>query len=362
MTARSSLKGRSSRFATAALAAVAALSFAGGEALATSPTPASGQLWSPNQLVQYRWKEGDEPPTWMRAAVNFAAHDSNASRASNAAVLAQSDGGTSWIGYTADIPTTWAIGYTIGNAPAAFNMRLRPQGYPLDWGTLRWCQFYDSPPTGCYDAEMIALHELGHAQTLDHADETNVTDWTDTVMHAAPKTKAKAGWNAHEFGRCDVARLQIRYQPLDSTTPYSTCLDLNTQLSLSASASSAGYNSTITLTARLKVADDAIYPTLASDPLSARKVTLQQRAVGGASWTTVGAMSLLDYNGRYVKTITVTDTYDYRAVFATPGNEGLEGSTSLVVRVTVYPGGGCAAPGSLPQAGGAMRPCQEGAT
>ena len=140
MTAVVSLKRRSSRFATASLAAVAALSIAGGEALATSPTPASGPRWSPNQLVQYRWREGDEPPSWMRVAVNAAAHDSNDSRASNAAVLAQSDGGTSWIGYTGDIPTTWAIGYTNTNAPTSFTMRLRPQGYPLDWGTLRWCQ------------------------------------------------------------------------------------------------------------------------------------------------------------------------------------------------------------------------------
>ena len=208
---------------------------------------------------------------------------------------------------------------------------------------------------------MIALHELGHAQTLGHADETDVTDWTDTVMHAAPKTRAKAGWNAHEFGRCDVARLQIRYEPQDSTTPYSTCLDLNTQLSLSASASNAGYNSTITLTAKLTVADDAIYPTLASQPLAVRKVTLQQRPVGGASWTNVGAMSSSDNSGRYVKTVTITDDYDYRAVFTKPGNEGLQGSTSLTVRVTVYYYGGCASPGSLPADSGSMYPCQEGA-
>ena len=32
-----------------------------------------------------------------------------------------------------------------------------------------------SPPTGCYDAEMIALHEFGHVQTLDHPDDADVT-------------------------------------------------------------------------------------------------------------------------------------------------------------------------------------------
>ena len=59
----------------------------GGAVQATSPTPASGPTWAPNQRVEYRWKAGSEPPTWMRAAVNAAASDSNSSRASRAAVL-----------------------------------------------------------------------------------------------------------------------------------------------------------------------------------------------------------------------------------------------------------------------------------
>src|SRR5690242_7303707 len=199
------------------------LAVSNGQAAATPPTPADGQVWNQNQRVTFRWHQGDEPPTWMRSAINAAANDSNDSRDAKAAVLSQSDSGASWIGYTGDVPTTWAIGYTVGNIPNSFTMRLRPQGYPLDWGTLRWCQAYDTPPSGCYDAEMIALHEFGHVQTLDHPDDADVTNWTDTVMHWAPKTKAKAGWNQHEFGPCDVARLQIRYEPLTSSTRISTC-------------------------------------------------------------------------------------------------------------------------------------------
>ena len=88
-----------------------------GEASATPPSPASGQIWNPNQHVTYRWHEGDEPPAWMRSAINAAANDSNDSRDSKAAVLSQSDSGASWIGYTGDIPTTWAIGYTIRSIP-----------------------------------------------------------------------------------------------------------------------------------------------------------------------------------------------------------------------------------------------------
>jgi hypothetical protein len=338
-----------------ALVSVAALA---GEASATPPTPASGVIWNANQRVTYRWRDGDEPPGWMQSAINAAAQDSNESRASRAAVLSQSDSGSSWIAYTGDIPTTYAIGYTIGYLPSYFTMRFRPQGYQLDWGTLRWCQFYDVAPTGCYDAETIALHELGHAHTLDHADDTQVTDWTDTVMHWAPKTKAKAGWNQHEFGRCDVARLQIRYQPLSASTLISTCLDLGTDLSLNASGSTVVYGNSATLTARLNVADDAIWPNLASDPLSARQITLQKRALGSSAWTSVGSMSVLDDNGRYTKTLTLYDTYDYRVVFSAPASEGLEASTSGIVRITVpSPGGECAYTKSIGGSHGQMYTC-----
>jgi hypothetical protein len=316
-------------------AVLALVTGAAGPVTATSPTPASGATWSANQLVEYRWKDAAEPPGWMRSAVNAAASDSNASRAARAAVFTHRDGAGSWIGYTADLPTTYAIGYAVRNVPDSFNIRLRPQGYMLDWGKLRWCQFYDSPPTGCYDAEMITLHEFGHIQTLGHANESDVTDWLDTIMHAAPKTKAKAGWNAHAFGRCDVARLQIRYRPLTPSTRYSTCLSMPTQLSIGASATSVASGANVAFTARLKVADDAVYPKLAGEPLDGRTVILQRRAPGASSWATVATMNAqYDDAGRYVKTVSVSATYDWRAKFATPSAEGLTGSTSSAARVT----------------------------
>ena len=327
-----------------------------GAATATSPTPASGTIWSPNQHVDYRWKEGSEPPSWMRAAVNAAAQDSDDSRAARAAILGYDSNASSWISYTADLPTNWAIGYTVRNVPGSFNMRLRPQGFALDWGNLRWCQFYDSPPNGCYDAEMVALHELGHAQTLGHADEADVTNWTDTVMHAAPKTKAKAGWNAHEFGRCDVARLQIRYEPLKSTTPYSTCLDLPTDLSLSASSSTIAYNGVLQLTARLTVDNSAAYASLAGNAIDGRHVTIQRRSPNASSWSTVGTMAALsDGAGRYQFNSRITSTYDWRAVFGSPSDEGLEGSSSTSVRVTVSYD--CSSTNSLVHRGPAYETC-----
>ena len=96
--------------------------------------------------------------------------------------------------------------------------------------------------------EMVTLHEFGHAQTLNHVDEADVDSYTDTVMHATGlRSKAKVGWNQHVFGRCDVARLQIRYEPLTTSTPISTCLDLPTDLTLSPGSGSVGYASAVTL-------------------------------------------------------------------------------------------------------------------
>jgi hypothetical protein len=345
------------RLVAAGLASLFALT-AAGEVSAGGPTPASGAVWNPNQRVTFRWKEGDEPPAWMRAAINAAADDSNDSRDSRAAVLSQSDTAASSIAYTGDMPTNWAVGYTVTNIPNSFTMRLRPQGYPLDWGNLRWCQFYDSPPTGCYDAEMIALHEFGHVQTLDHPDDADVDQWTDTVMHWAPKTKAKAGWNQHQFGPCDVARLQIRYEPQITSTAISTCLDLATNVSLSTSTSSAVSGGTVSLTARLKIADDAMWPLLASEPLAARQLILQRRVPGASTWSGIGSMTVLDDNGRYSRTLTPSNTYDYRVVFNGPSDEGLEGSTSLVVRVTVSSGGGeCGFTRPVPGAHGQFYTC-----
>lgn len=305
-------------------------------ASATPPTPASGAIWDSGQVVEYRWKDGNEPPSWMRGAINLAAQAATTTSRANSPVFSYRDGGPGWIGYTSDIPTSYAVGYAIRNVPDTYGIRLRPQGYVLDWGTLRWCQFYQSPPNGCYDAALIALHEFGHVLTLDHADDDLVTDWLDTVMHWAPKTRAKIGWNADEFGRCDVARLQLRYGARSASTPISTCLALPTALGLAATpAGAVDYGSTASLAASLRIDADSPAGALSGDPLSGRTVMLQRRPIGGMSWTDVSAMTQSDTGGRYVKTLTITAPYEYRARFDAPTAEGLGASTSPVVRISV---------------------------
>jgi hypothetical protein len=303
--------------------------------LADTPTPASGPTWAANQSVPYRWKSGIEPPNWLRPAINAAAQDSNNTRASRAAVFSYEAGATSWIGYTADIPTTYAVGYAVRNVPDSYNIRLRPHGTVLDWGTLKWCQFYDNPPNGCYDAELITLHEFGHVQTLGHVDESLGEPWLDSIMHAGPRTKAKIGWNEHRFGRCDVARLQIRYRALNASTPYSTCLSLDTSLTLSTSTTSVDYQGLVTFTANLSVSDSVSYARLQGEPLSGRTVLLQRRTPGTTSWTTHAQMAGTSTAGRYVYSITAATTYEWRARFARPDTEGLLAASSSVVKVSV---------------------------
>ena len=307
-------------------------------AAAALPTPASGVTWDRNQRVEYRWKEGSEPPAWARSAMSAAAADSNSSRKSKAAIFSYDSNGRAWLAYTDDLPTNWAIGYTVRSIPDSFTIRMRPHGTQLDWGTLRWCEFYDGePPNGCYDLEMVTLHEFGHAQTLGHVDEAQIDTYTDSLMHATGlRSKPKAGWNQHVFGRCDVARLQIRYEPLTTSTPISTCLDLATDLSLSPTTSGIAYGTSVTLTAKLKIDASTSYPILAGEPLTGRSVVLQRRALGSTAWATIGEMSAVtDNTGRYVKTMTLTTTYDWRAVFSAPGNEGLDGATSSISRLSV---------------------------
>lgn len=307
-----------------------------GSSLAATPTPASGATWADNQHVPYRWKSGSVPPDWLKPAINAAAADSNRSRASRAAAFSYDTGATSWIGYTADIPTTYAVGYAVRNVPDSYNIRLRPHGHVLDWGTLRWCQYWSSnPPNGCYDAELITLHEFGHVQTLGHVDESLGEPWLDSIMHAGPRTKAKIGWNEHDYGRCDVARLQIRYRALTASTPYSTCLALPTTSTLSASSTSVTSGTSVTFTATLHVSGAAQYAKLQGEPLDGRTVLLQRRLPGATSWTTHTQMGGTAVEGRYRSTISLTTTYEWRARFAKPSDEGLDASSSAVVKVTV---------------------------
>ena len=90
-------------------------------------------------------------------------------------------------------------------------MWFREQGHVFDWGSLKWCQSYASPPNGCFDVETIALDEFGHVESLDHhvnyADER---DYDDAVVQTVSRAKPQAGWNTHGFGTCDSRHAPAR--------------------------------------------------------------------------------------------------------------------------------------------------------
>jgi hypothetical protein len=316
---------------------------------AHGPDPVlGGSLWAQNRVLWFRWRAGSEPPADIRLAIRRAADDVTATRASKAATFAYAADGDSPIGYGA--------GSTCGvnglacftrSVPDGFTMWLREQGHVFDWGTLRWCQLYTSPPNGCYDAETIALDEFGHIEGLGHhVNYADDRDYMDAVVQTYSRTKPSTGWNMHVLGRCDVATLQREYDVANASTPYSTCLDIDTVLTLSRSPASVSYGGSATFTADLEVVNDDDYERLGGNPVSNRSIRLQRRPAGTTTWVNVGSMTQTSTPGRYTMTVGMTTTADFRAMFLQPATEGLNADTSPTVTVTVGP---CTSP--CPQSG-----------
>jgi hypothetical protein len=319
-------------------AAIVILPFVFGGVAAHGPDPVlNGGPFGQNQDLRFRWRAGSEPTSAIKTAIKAAAADANATRASKAATFTYDAGGSNPIGY--------GLGATCGvnglacftrTVPTGFTMWLREQGHVFDWGTLKWCQAYASPPNGCYDAETVALDEFGHIEVLGHhANYANDSDYLDAVVQTYSRTKPSSGWNMHTFGRCDIATLQRQYDMQSWSAKYSTCLDLATDLTLGASPLSIAAGGRTTLTATLRVVDLDSYVRVGGNPIAGRVVTLQRRAPGATTWTAVGTMSAGSSAGTYVLSHAPSSDTDYRAVFNTPSNEGINGDTSPTVRVYV---------------------------
>ena len=335
------MNGRSRRHSVLSLLlAGAALAAAADPALAHSPDPVmGGDLWGQDQRVGYRWKSGQVPPSWLQAEVNAAAYDSRVSRASRAAIFAYDSAGPATVSY--DEPSGCGSNgiacFTRGGAPYSFTMSFRRQGYRFDWGALRWCQAYETWPDGCYDVENIALDEFGHIQILaHHLNYSDDSDYLDAVVQTFSRTKPRTGWNVHRYGRCDTATLQRKYDVPSSAAAYSTCLDLGTVLTLATSSTSVAYGGSVTFTARLRVATSSAYERLSANPVSQRTVVVQRRWPGSTTWSSIATMEPSG-TGTYTYGGALSATADWRAVFRTPSTEGLNGSVSSAVRVTVAP-------------------------
>ncbi len=320
-----------------------ASSVVAGSAAAHGPDPAlSSGGFGQNQVLRFRWRAGSEPAAVIKTAIKAAANDANDSRASKAATFAFDAGGPSPIGYGAGATCAVnGLACFTRDVPDGFTMWFREQGHVFDWGTLKWCEAYTMPPNGCYDAENVALDEFGHVEGLGHHDNYDSdSDYLDAVVQTFSRTKPSAGYNKHVFGRCDVARLQIIYDTLTTSAKFSTCLDMSTVLTIGASSTQIVVGGSTTLTATLRVVDSDSYGRLGGDAVSGRTVTLQRRAVGTTTWIAVGVMPAGAAPGTYVLAQRPGSDTEYRAVFATPSSEGINGDSSPAVRVSVT---GCSA-------------------
>jgi hypothetical protein len=310
---------------------------------AHSPDPALGSGTFPQDgELRYDWRTGAVPPAPIRTAVNAAAGDVEATRESRAALFVYDAAGTNPIGYGTGTCGVNGLACFTRDAPDGFTMWFREHGRVFDWGTLKWCQMYTSPPNGCYDAETVALDEFGHVEGLGHhVNYSDDRDYTDAVVQTYSRTKPRDGYDMHVLGVCDVARLQIRYDTQHASFPYSTCLDLLTELSLTRSASWVPYGGTVTFTGFLEVITDTDYGRLSGNPVSRRTIKLQRRPPGGTTWTTIATMPYTTPTGTYAIALRLYGSAEFRAVFSTPTNEGLRGDSSPVVSVVVGSCTGC---------------------
>lgn len=308
-----------------------------------SPDPSLGSGTFPQDgVLRYDWRTGAVPPAPIRTAVNAAAGDIEATRESRAALFVYDAAGTNPIGYGTGTCGVNGLACFTRDAPDGFTMWFREHGRVFDWGTLKWCQMYTTPPNGCYDAETVALDEFGHVEGLGHhVNYADDRDYTDAVVQTYSRTKPREGYNMHVLGVCDVARLQIRYDTQHASYPYSTCLDLPTELSLSRSPSWVPYGGTVTFTAFLKIVTVADYGRLSGNPVSRRTIKLQRRPPGGTTWTTIATMPYTTPTGTYAIALRLYGSAEFRAVFSTPTDEGLRGDSSPMVSVAVGSCTGC---------------------
>jgi hypothetical protein len=345
------------RVAAVALLLAATLVAGSPPALAHSPDPLIGwPAWNQGQVVRYRWMAGEVPPAKMQAAIKAGAADANGSKGSRAPTFVFDAGGTSTVEYGVNVfcginGLACADG---SKAPNTFRVAFREQWHRFDWGQLRWCQLLDAFANGCFDVENITLDELGHVLGLGHhVNFGDNSDYGDSVVQTVSRARPAPFWNAHRFGRCDVATLQTRYDMTAWNALYSTCLDLASNLTLRASAGSVSPGTTVTFTATLLVADNPGDGRLTDNPVSNRVVQLQRRPIGATTWTTIGQMAAGATAGTYTLRQSPTSRYDWRAVFPEPANEGLRGDISGSVTVSVSSCGTSICPQSAPVDGSA---------
>ncbi len=298
---------------------------------AMTPDPTLVPQLPLSATLGYGWATGAVPPTAMRAAVTAGAGDATTSRRSKAGTFVYDANSANKVTYGGSSPcvATW-IACTWRSSALSFDMWIRENGHRYDWGTLRWCEVAGTAD-GCFLAEAVALHEFGHVDALAHHNpQPDDSEYLDSVMNPVSRARPKAGWDAQVFARCDTATLQVLYDVQSWTTPYSTCLDVPTTLSLVASPLTVSLPGMVTFTAQLLSNGTG---RLAGNPMAGRKVVLQQRS--GVGWADLATMTAGSSAGTYTVSMSPRGSQDYRAVFRKPSGEGVRTSVSGIASITV---------------------------
>ncbi len=314
------------------------LAAGGGPAAAMTPDPTLVPQLPASATLGYGWASGAVPPAAMRTAVTAGAGDATASRRSKAGTFVYDADSANTVTYGGTSPcvATW-IACTWRTSALSFDMWYRENGHRYDWGTLRWCEVAGTAD-GCFLAEAVALHEFGHVDALAHHDpRADDSEYLDSVMNPVSRARPKAGWNAQVFARCDTATLQVLYDVQSWTTPYSTCLDVPTTLSLVASPLTVTSPGSVTFTAQLLSNGTG---RLDGNPMAGRTVVLQQRS--GTGWADLATMAAGSSSGTYTVRFSPHGSQDFRAVFRKPSGEGVRTSISGIASITVVcTGGAC---------------------
>ena len=294
--------------------------------------------WPKNKTLSFRWRAGGAPPSWAAGAMKNAAADATGSSDARSPKFVYRSDATNAIGYTGSVPGYCGINgiACAGRAmPSTWGVWLRPHGTDYAWGTLRWCQ-RNSASKSCFDIRRVTLHELGHIAGLNHPSNAGFTlAAKETVMQAITPARPKTGASRHSFGRCDVATLQELYDTPDNRTAISTCNDVATKVTLSTSKASVSPGGSVKLKAQLRIDSRSAYRQLSGNYLNARSLKLKYRRAGSEdSWKTLW-MKPTYASGRYELSLSPDATWEYKAVFPEPADEGLRYSRSTIVKVKV---------------------------
>lgn len=305
---------------------------------ASRPVPVfAGGAWPAGTQLPFRWQPGAVPPDWAKDPLKAAAADASTTSAARSPDFTFRRGAANGVRYTAVFPSFCASGIACAQrimATGFWTTWIRPHGTDYVWGTLRWCQKRDR--SGCFDVRRVMLHELGHISGLNHPESAGTRlPAHDTVMHAITPAKPRQGSAKRRFGDCDVASLQELYDVPGRRTRISRCNDVQTRIRLWADASTIVRGASVRLKAELSIADRAAYGRLARNLLDGRSVKLRYRRAGSDDAWATAWLKEKKAAGRYGITLQPTETWEYRAVFPAPDDEGLRFSRSETMKVKV---------------------------